>query len=208
MHIFLDYTVIDQLHRIDDISEYREINKQKEGLKKLRSLAEKRKISCYMSDITKIEMLHGREKPDFSAPQVAWYKEKDESKLKIAEKMGVIWLSYPASRLNEHLETKKYPFGYSRLDLTMSFMDTNWEKAYDLERKLLHIKGVSQGDARQIVSMIYGTPRFPGKVFLAEDKPLIDGIKEEIWQGSLNQLTEYFWGSVKEFLSTFENSQK
>ncbi|MEX2490299.1 MAG: hypothetical protein WD425_00915 [Nitrospirales bacterium] len=159
-----------------------------------------------MSDITKVEMLHGCEKPNSSAEQVALYKEKDESKLKIAEEMRVIWLNYPASRLDEHLETGKYPFGYSRMDLTMRHMDTNWEKAYDLEGKLLHINGVSQGDAKQIVSMAYGIPQFEGKVFLAEDKPLIDGIKEEIRQRKLNQLTEYFWGSVQDFLATFEYS--
>lgn len=162
-----------------------------------------------MADITKVEMLHGRENPKLSADRVAQCKERDESKLKIAKKMGVIWLSYPASRLNEHLETKKHPFGYVRLNLTMNFMDINWEKAYDLEQKLLHIKDVarSPGDARQIVSMAYGTPQFKGNVFLAEDKRLTDGIKEEIRQGQLNQLTKYFWGNVQEFLATFKNNQ-
>ena len=140
MHVFLDYSVIGRLYRID-ISEHKESIVKKDPFKKFRSLVEERKIYWYMSNISKVEMLHGREKPGSSAEQIASYKEKDESKLKITEKMGVVWLSYPASRLNEHLETGEYPFGYSRLDLTLTALDRKWEKAYELEKKLLLIKG-------------------------------------------------------------------
>ena len=207
MHVFLDYTVIGKLYQIN-MGEYNGSIVEKERLKKLQSLAEERKICCYMSDISKVEMLHGREKSDSSGEQVERYKEKDESKLKIAGEMGVVWQSYPASRLNEHLETREYPFGYSRLNLTLTALDEHWVKAYEIEKKLLLIKGVSPGDARQIVSMVFGSPLFEGKDFVAKDKRLVNGIKEEIRQGKLNELTKYFFGSVQDFLSAFENAQR
>jgi hypothetical protein len=122
--------------------------------------------------------------------------------------MGVVWQSYPASRLNEHLETREYPFGYSRLNLTLTALDKQWDKAYVLEKKLLLIKDVSQGDARQIVSMVFGIPLFEGKDFVAEDSRLVNGIKKEIRQGKLNELTGYFFASVQYFLSTFEKAQR
>jgi len=206
MHIFLDYPVLDKLYRID-MNEYTESNEKKEGLKRFRSLAKERKLSCYASEITKVEMLHGREQPSASPEQVAYYKEKDKSKMMIAEEMGVIWLTYPASRYDEHLEPKNHHFGYSRIDLTARPMDKNWKKAHELEKKLLCIqgKGVSPGDARQIVSMVYGSPLFHGHHFVTEDKGLVARIKTEVQQGKLNELMKYFFGSVQEFLATLEN---
>ena len=56
--------------------------------------------------------------------------------------------------------------------------------------------------------MVFGNPLFEGKDFVAEDGPLVEGIKEEIHQGKLNELTGYFFASVQDFLSAFENAQR
>jgi len=204
MDIFLDYSAIGQLYNID-VNEYTGRIEKKEALKQFRSLAEARKISCYMSNISKVEMLHGREKPGSSAEQVATYKKKDESKLEIAESLGVIWLSYPASWADGHLEDKVKPLGYSVADLTHASMGPNWEKADELQKKLLQInKGTLKGDARQIVSMVFGTPQFKGKTFIAEDEPLVQQIRKEVQQGRPNELSEYFFGSAQDFLAIFK----
>jgi hypothetical protein len=193
MNVFLDYVIIDHLQSILERT-YRGSNES--SLLKLKSLGEMRKFQLFMSDITRVEMLHGLEKNSLSKSQIEKYRKRDHAKMKIAENMHVIWLSYPASKTNDT---------YSRLDLTLRTADSNWARAYELERELESIDGISLGDARQIVSMKYGGGSkqndFKIIYYLSEDNDLIKAVNNEFANDRLKALNTIRFEKVTDFIS-------
>ena len=198
MNIFLDNMVIDYLFRIT-VQQYNSPHKL--SLEEIRSLAEKGRVRCFMALITRVEMLHGLEKAGLPAPKVLECARNDSSKLRIAEQMNIVWVSYPASRGDDT---------YSRSDLTLRSWGPQWNIAHALEEKLLRIQGISNGDARQIVSMLYGVDQFGAKcdfnAFVTEDGPLLTAIKREVVRGSLSELDGVHFCNAREFIDTFAES--
>jgi len=165
--ILLDYSVLGRLQNIDS-GTYN--GRNAEALKRLRDWAISKKIAVWMSKITEIEMVQGLENPNLSPSALEKAKQNDEGKCIMANSMHIQWLTYPASQLNDE---------YSRLGLTFMLcgdLDL-WKRAKILEERFLSFKGVSAGDARQLVSCIYGVDVITGLrpsigLFLAEDGPL------------------------------------
>jgi hypothetical protein len=168
--VFLDYSVIDHLWRLDNGCY---VGKHGEALATLRQKATGGELALWMSEISEVEMVQGQHNPKLTSDKQSYVREKDRGKLLIAASMGVRWLTYPCSKLND---------GYSITDLSFRTASPSWKEANDLERILEQIPGVSRGDARQIASWLFGShaedidhrPLIP--TFLSEDKDLIDAL--------------------------------
>ena len=157
INIFLDYQILDHLFRIE--------NKTYEGehelaLTELRKKAEKQMVNIWMSEITKVEMIHGENNPRINEAKRCLARINDQKKTAIAKTMNIKWLTYPCSKFDDN---------YSLFDVSARFSGPKWNEANTFEKWLLNIKGVSQGDARQFVSCIYGSD-----VNALDEKPVIE----------------------------------
>jgi hypothetical protein len=141
---FLDYPVIDHLLRID---EGRYAGKHQQALAQLRLFARDQKLRLWMSEIARVEMAHGQQNPRLTNKQRTRALENDTRKAAIAADLGVRWLAYPCAKMDDE---------YSLLDLSFRFGGREWEDADALERELVQLTGVSKGDARHIVSWVFG----------------------------------------------------
>jgi hypothetical protein len=150
-----------------------------------------------MAKITEVEMIMGRENQEIYENRIPSLEKKDSEKLSIARDLGVHWLEYPCSRPDDN---------YSRLDLT--FTPDGCPDAGDLESRLENVRGVSEGDARQIVSLIYGHCYSNGQYYkpiidylLTEDKRLLSALNSEKKQRRLLELNNIEVSSVSDFMS-------
>lgn len=160
-------------------------------------MAEKKYFNIWMSEISKVEMIQGKEKQALTAEKKKDIRLKDESKLSIAQQIGVIWLDYPCSVFDDD---------YSRFDLTFK-LDGN-PNIKILENSLERVDGVSIGDARQIVSCLYGNcdnrlaqDGISIKWFISEDKRLIKSINKVLSEGKFKELDNLHFVSVDQFIS-------
>jgi hypothetical protein len=169
-NVFLDYSVVDHIWRLDNRCY---VGKHGAALATLRQKATDGELALWMSEISEVEMVQGQQNPKLNADKLSHVREKDRGKLLIAASMGVRWLTYPCSKLDD---------GYSLTNLSFRTASPSWNEASDLERTLEHIRGVSRGDARQIASWLFGThaefigcrPLIP--VFLSEDEDLVEAL--------------------------------
>jgi hypothetical protein len=193
--VFIDYQVIDHLHRLDT---GRYSGRSADSLRRFRSAAELRTYDLWMAEITQVEMIIGRENPNLHAARLPEILSKDANKLQIASAMGVRWLAYQCSKFNGD---------YSRLDISFRFAGPNWEIADALERRLELVSGVSRGDARQIVSLLYGfdvnDATFHPDIswFVTEDEDLRGALPREVAAGRLHDLAGVRIGSVADLLA-------
>ena len=194
MNIFLDYQILDHIYRIR-MGTYKSSHKL--SLQKLKGYAENGKYRFYMSQITKVEMLQGLENPQLMNTEVEKYSEIDTEKLNIANEIDIIWLSYPCSKSNDN---------YSRSNVSMESSGTQWAKADRLEGELKRIDGVSPGDARQVVSMKYGTGTSNTTIqfdwFVSNDNNLVESINKEFKQMRLQELVGTHFGTSSDFINS------
>lgn len=178
---FLDYSVIDHLHRAKN-GTY--LGKHAEALLDLESKAISGRIQVWMSEITEVEMIIGRENLSLAPVRLPYLLRKDADKLSIAKNLGVRWLSYPCSKFDD---------AYSRLDVSFRFAGPESATAEAFERLIERIPHVSPGDARQLASFVYGTEdpdRFRPvmKWFVTEDQPLRSALRSEVQRGNIPEL--------------------
>lgn len=148
LSIFLDYPILDHLIRIENKT-YK--GKQRLELIELRKKAEKQAVNIWMSEITEVEMIHGENNQRINEAKRCLAKTNDQKKLAIAKTMNIKWLTYPCSKFDDN---------YSLFDVSMRFSGSKWNEANTFEKWLLTIKGVSPGDARQVVSsLVYMAPK-------------------------------------------------
>lgn len=190
---FLDYQVIDHLQRIAD-GRYAGMNSS--ALHHFSELAKTARFELWMARITSVEMLIGLENPKADAVKVAIATKRDKEKLRIAECLGVRWLEYPCARVDDR---------YSRVDMT--FAPDGSTTATDFEGWLEALPGVSEGDARQIVSLTHGHALNDNvsyspiiKWFLTEDGPLQRSLNSLIGSGRVPELARFKICSVREFI--------
>jgi len=136
LNIFLDYQILDYLFRIENKT-YK--GKHKLALTELRKKAEKQVVNIWMSEITEVEMIHGKNNPRINKAKRPLVRTNDQKKLAIAKTMNIKWLTYPCSKLDDN---------YSLFDVSMRFSGPKWNEANRIEEWLLTIEGVSPGDAR------------------------------------------------------------
>lgn len=192
---FLDYQVIDHLQRIGT-GMYK--GKFAEALAHFESEAVRGSYQLWMSEISSVEMLLGRENPELDRLKLPSVEAKDKEKIAIANKLGVRWLGYPASKLSD---------SYSRLGMSFHLGGPTSGQANALESVLSPIKGVSPGDVRQIAAAVYGfdaantNHRPPIEYFVTEDAPLVVTIRSEVAAGRLPELRDLRICSVAEFVT-------
>ncbi len=151
-----------------------------------------------MSEITKVEMIHGLENPKLDEKKLAKVKAWDEQKLDLTKQMGVRWLSYPCSRFDDT---------YSRWDTSFRFAGPKWEVAMSLEKSLEEVPGISVGDARQLVSCCYGSDTenleySPAiKYFTTEDGDLRSAVKRLREDGGVQELATVATVSTAQLLA-------
>ncbi|HNT28123.1 MAG TPA: hypothetical protein PKH10_08090 [bacterium] len=195
--IFLDYSVIDHLFRIQEGS-YN--GPHSSALQSLRYLAEKRGIDVWISEITPVEMLLGTEKIELDAKKKEYVAKKDKAKLSILKSMGVRTLGYPCSKFDDD---------YSRLDLSFRLAEEESGIADEVEKQLLTIPGVSCGDARQVVSCAFPFDSEKTEIhpriewFVAEDLRLIKAINGQIKSGKLGEIAHLKFGCTETFLNSY-----
>lgn len=194
--VFLDYSVIDHIQRVNT-QMYK--GKHEDALGSFKAFAVMKKYELWMADITRVEMIIGRENVSINNLKFLDIVKKDEEKVEIIETLGVRWLSYPASKLDDE---------YSRLDETFRLeWESNWDISSAFERRLEKFKGVSIGDARQIVSMVHGFDRSEKRIwptitwFVSEDAQLCTALRREVKAGQLPELVDVCVGSVSQFVS-------
>lgn len=180
-NVVLDYSILDHLYRIR-VDNYKGGNARQ--LKKLYATAIARKVSIWLTEITRIEMIHGIENLEDDENKSA-AQRRDNGKLAIADEMHSRTLGYPCSRFDDT---------YSRWDVSFRFAGPNWENADALLRTLESIEGVSTGDAHQLVCCAYP---FDGDQidsipdlswFISEDRKLVRAIHQQIGLGKLPEL--------------------
>jgi len=157
LNIFLDYQILDHLFRIEN-NTYQ--GNYKLALTELRKKAENQVVNMWMSEITEVEMIHGKNNPQINEDKRCLVKIYDQRKIAIAKTMNIKWLTYPCSKFDDN---------YSLLDVSLRFSGPEWSEANEFEKWLLNIEGVSVGDARQFVSCICGSD-----VDALDKKPVIE----------------------------------
>ncbi len=180
--VALDYSVLDHLQRVQD-GTYAGIRAG--ALRRIRAAGESRRVEVWIAEITPVEMLHGIEKIAADDAKSAQAAARDKTKEAIAMAMGAKILAYPCSKLDDT---------YSRLSMSFRLGGPDSHLADALERRLLSIKGVSAGDARQLVSCAFPTdgtkvdfhPRLD--CFVAEDIDLVRALRNEVAAGNLQEL--------------------
>lgn len=207
--LFLDYSVLDHMHRIDVgtyIGTYKGTSAAE--LTALRQAAVAGDIEVWMSRITSVEMVIGLENPTLTSTKLAAANQNDTDKRAIANLMHVRWLTYPASRSDDW---GKDSTGYSRIDLTLSSVDPDWPKAKALEDQLL-LGVAKKGDAQQVVSCVYGKAEDDGRrpairYFVSEDGPLIRTLQGAQAANAVGKLVGLQVRSVKAFVNGMANGQ-
>jgi hypothetical protein len=196
LNIFLDYQILVYLFQIEN-NTYK--GKHKLALTELRKKAEKRVVNIWMSEITEVEMIHGTNNPQIDDAKRCLVATYDQRKLSIAKRMSIKWLTYPCS---------KYDDNYSLFDVSARFSGPEWNEANIFEKWLLNIEGVSVGDARQVVSCIYGSDvnaldnKPVIRWFLTEDSDLRSALINKVKSKSkISKFSQMKIGSVYEFVS-------
>jgi len=195
LNIFLDYQILDHLFRIEN-KIY--TGKYELALTELRKNAEKQVVNIWMSEITEVEMIHGKNNPQINEDKRCLVRTKDQKKLSIAKTMNIKWLTYPCSKFDDN---------YSLLDVSMRFSGPKWNEANRFEEWLLTIEGVSPGDARQVVSCIYGSDvnaldKKPViEWFLTEDLALCSALINVMSKSKISEFSQMKIGSVSEFMN-------
>jgi hypothetical protein len=190
---FLDYQVIDHLHRVAN-GTYKGAHKN--ALATFQTKALEGEYELWMSEITEVEMIIGRENPKIDAEKAAKLLRKDKEKLSIAKKLGVRWVSYPCGKFDDN---------YSRLNVSLRFAGPESAAADAFERRIEQIANVSAGDARQVVSLVFGVEdpnafRPMIRWFVTEDQPLHVALRREVQRGALPELAGIRIASVAEFI--------
>ena len=195
MILFLDYQVIDHLHRLATGS-YQ--GPHAAALRLFESLATDGRYELWMSEISHVEMLHGRENLKLDPAKKKQMIAKDQAKVEIAKRLGVQWLGYPASKL---------PDPYSRLGVSFRLSGPSTAAANDLESRLEQISGVSPGDVRQVATAIHGfdsnnvEARPSIEWFITEDAPLRTALSTAVSSGKLPELANLRVCSVAELVA-------
>lgn len=195
LNIFLDCQILDHLFRIENKT-YK--GKHELALTKLRKKAEKQVVNIWMSEITEVEMIHGKNNPRINEAKRCLARTNDQKKLAITKTMNIEWLTYPCSKLDDN---------YSLLDVSMRFSGPKWNEANRFEKWLLTIEGVSLGDARQVVSCIYGSDvnaldKKPIiEWFLTEDSALRSALINVKSKSKISDFSQMKIGSVSEFVN-------
>lgn len=199
--VFLDYSVLDHLFRLK--------TSRGEGLHgmdltNLKRRAETHEIVPWMSEITKVEMLLGIQNEQIPVAKRAQCEEADHAKLRIAESMGVQWLTYPCSKFEDK---------YSRLDLSFRCAGPDWPAARALEESLTKERGIGpKGDPRQIVSCLLGRDtlnlgRRPDiRWFIAEDGDLVTVLRKLQIDKGIIELVGLQIGTSVDFAAGFESN--
>ncbi len=191
--VFADYQVLDHLLRIE-LGKYR--GKSDVALRAFRRRCSQGSIELWVAEITQVEMIQGRENPRLSANKLAEIKVWDQRKIEIAAEMRAKRLGYPCSKLNDT---------YSRLNVSFRTASPVWAKADTLERRLLDCDGVSEGDARHLVSVVYGpddqNPRNRPAIewVVTEDKSLRNCMNAAIAMGKFPEFMGVRFVSVADF---------
>lgn len=151
----------------------------------------------WMSEITEVEMIIGRENPKVDAEKAAKLLRKDKEKLSIAKRLGARWLSYPCGKFDDN---------YSRLNVSLRFAGPESAAAEAFERRIGHIPNVSAGDAPQVVSLVFGAEdplAFRPTIgwLVTEDQPLHAALRREVQLGKLPELVGIHIASVAEFIA-------
>jgi len=164
--LFLDYQILDHLLRCD---EGRYSGLAGAALNSLRNKAMSQELSVWMSEIAQVEMVHGIKNPRINKETREKAERNDHCKLAIATSMHVRWLSYPCSTTDDE---------YSLCDLSFRCGGPEWSEAYALQRNFEQTPGISKGDARHLVSWVFGYQidrldyRPTIDSFVSEDEPL------------------------------------
>jgi hypothetical protein len=195
MILFVDYQVIDHLYRLATES-YQ--GQHAAALHLFESLATGGRYELWMSEISHVEMLQGRENPKLDPIKKEQIIAKDQAKVEIAERLGVRWLGYPASKLSNP---------YSRLGVSFRLSGPSTAAANDLESRLEQISDVSPGDVRQVATAIYGfdsknvETRPSIEWFITEDAPLRTALSIAVSSGKLPELANLRICSVAELVA-------
>lgn len=195
LNIFLDYQILDHLFRIENKTY---TGTDETALTELRKKAEKQVVNIWMSEITEVEMIHGKNNPRINDAKRCLIRTNDQKKLAIAKTMNIKWLTYPCSKLDDN---------YSLLDVSMRFSGPKWNEANTFEKWLLTIEGVSPGDARQVVSCICGSDvnaldEMPViEWFLTEDLALRSALINVKSESKISDFSQMKIGTVSEFVN-------
>ncbi|MBI3779832.1 MAG: hypothetical protein HY278_02045 [candidate division NC10 bacterium] len=195
--VALDYSVLDHLQRVQD-GTYN--GTRAEALRRIRAAGEGQRIDVWIAEITPVEMLHGIEKVATDDAKRARAAARDTEKEAIAAAMYARILGYPCSKLDDT---------YSRLGMSFRLAGPDTHLAEALERRLLSIKGVSAGDARQLVSCAFPFdgvqidfhPRLD--CFVAEDVDLIRALIAEVAAENLPELRHLTFGTSEEIVAKY-----
>ncbi len=188
--VAVDYSVVDHLYRVQ-AGTYNGPNAS--ALEHFRQAAEDGRAEVWIAEITPVEMLHGREKVAAESVKLARASAKDDQKNDICTAMRARYLAYPCSKVDDT---------YSRLGMSFRTAGPNSEDANRLEQKLLGIKGVSAGDARQLVSCAFPTNAATVGLsvtldwFVAEDAELVEAVVRAVAAGALPELAHLSFGST------------
>lgn len=192
--LFLDYQVLDHMHRLDtDMYD----GPSAAELTALRRAAILGAIEVWMSRITLVEMAIGLENPKLNPAKLVAASQRDMDKLAIASSMRVRWLTYPANKSDDT---------YSREGLTLrSDGLLDWPKAKALEERLLKLPERLDGDVQQVVSCVYGRAEDEGwrpavKWFVTEDRRLEKVLKSAKAANTLGDLAGIQVCSVRTFV--------
>ena len=194
MEVFLDYQVLDDLLRLEE-SRYNGSTGME--LISLQRKAVDRELSIWMSEIARVEMVHGIQNPSIAEEKRIIAERKDQAKLAIASGMHVKWLIYPCAKIGD---------GYSLLDLSFRIAGPEWADADAMERVFEQTPGISKGDARHLVSWIFGvqTDQLDYRPnidhFVSEDKPLRRALTQLQAIGSISALATAQILSVEELI--------
>lgn len=195
LSIALDYSVIDHLHRVATGS-YKGADAI--PLLRLRAAAETGMVETWGAEITFVEMLLGVRKVAEREEALRTATAKDVAKRAIMQEMRVRRLGYPASRCDD---------GYSLLGYSMRCAGPHATEAIVLEERLRRIPGVSEGDARQLVSCAYpfdgDTLTFSCHLdwFVSEDGRLVRAINSALATGEFSELAHLRFGTVRDLVA-------
>lgn len=194
--IALDYNVLDHLERI---KRGVDVGSEKDALLRLRASAEGHRIIVWLSEITRVEMLHGQENVQDDEEKLVTVVGKDAAKEAMAERMFARWLMYPCGRCDDT---------YSRVGLSLRCAGPEFAAARDLEQRLEDIDGVSPGDARQLVSCAFPSDTDEAAFcptldwFVSQDRRLIKALRAAVAAGRLAELEHIRFGSARELVET------
>ena len=182
MKIFLDLQILDHIWRARN-GQY--ARNYAHVLRQIEEAATSDRHSFFMSEISKVEMHHGFKNPNIDEARRQVVEKKDREKLELAEQMKIKWIMYPCS---------KYKDKYSLYEISLRYGGSFWNQANELELTLEALDGISIGDARQVVSMIYGSKEEglnDVDVFVSKDRKLVNGLRDNANRKMLSILSGY-----------------